>query len=663
MANDNTNDVTIEPAKIEFIQFHQPILKDGDYVITVAQSVQTIHDSKIPATTFQTQDNKFSVAGERFAFSPALISSVFPPEGSLGEHSNVLPHVILNRSTLPWERMANENREDVPWLALLLFDDSESVSSEIVNLSELTQPLNNNIKWHGVELERGQHEDDKVTVIEVKRSLLENMMPAESDLSWLSHVRQGKDINGNVSGDELALIIANRLPRNGGISTAHLVSIEGRYNNDAFDYQEASPDDLIRLVSLKSWSFACVDKKRVFKGLLENLDPYHNVADFNKQRSSLRLPPQNNAPPDAEKYLSMGGVPLPHFLRQGSKTASWYHGPLIPCENTSSIQLPARAADELLRYNPSNGMLDVTYAAAWELGRLLCLQSKKISISLYQWKRAHAQQQIQAEQRVLHAHLPGQDNAPESVDIPDDIASWFNDLSLLNGVPFNYLVPDERMLPKESIRFFLMDRLWVDCLLDGAFSIGRVTTSDHTLDKELDVSPATNPYEKISGCLLRSDVVSGWHSLIVDAYDDFYNIDPDKGGKKLKLLRMDRLSANILLCLFTGGEMKRVEVHQKPEALHFGFDVHENPPFNLYKTFRDDKGEELDDENGNPVEIEISTGSDVWQQEAQRSINISNLAGDIRQKLKLSSTESFTSAQFALQMIEGVEKVIFQVEN
>jgi hypothetical protein len=30
----------------------------------------------------------------------------FPPDGSLGEHSNVLPHIILNRSTLPWERPA-----------------------------------------------------------------------------------------------------------------------------------------------------------------------------------------------------------------------------------------------------------------------------------------------------------------------------------------------------------------------------------------------------------------------------------------------------------------------------------------------------------------------------------------------------------------------------
>lgn len=659
MANDNTNDA-MEPAEIEFIQFHQPVLKDGDYTITVAQSVQTIHDQKIPAATFQAHSS-FSVAGERFAFSPALISSVFPPEGSLGEHSNVLPHIILNRSTLPWERMANENREDIPWLALLLFDESESVTSKIVNLSELTQASNNSIKWPGVVLEKGQHEDDKVTIIEVKRSLLENIMTSQSDLSWLSHVRQGKDINGNVSGDELALIISNRLPQNGGISIAHLVSFEGRYNDGAFDYQNAGPDDSIRLVSLKSWSFACVDKKQDFKGLLENLDPYHNATDFDRRRSSLRLPPQDNTPHEAEKYLSMACAPLPHFLRQGSKTASWYHGPLIPCENTSSLQLPARAADELLRYNPSNGMFDVSYSAAWELGRLLCLQSKKISVSLYQWKRAHAQQQIQAEQRVLHSHLPGHENAPESVDMPDDIASWFDDLSLLNGVPFNYLVPDEQMLPKESIRFFRMDQFWVDCLLDGAFSIGRVTTSDHARDKNLNESPATNPYEKVCGCILRSDVVSGWPDLLVDAYDDFYNIDPDKGGAKLKLLRMDRLSANILLCLFTGGEMKRVEVHQKPEALHFGFDVHEDPPFNLYKTFRDDKGEELDDESGNPVEIEIGAGSHVWKQEANRSINVSNLASDIREKLKLSPTKIFTSAQFALQMIEGVEKVIYQV--
>jgi hypothetical protein len=712
MPDETTNNVDTEPAKIEFVQFHRPMLKDGNYTITVEQTVQT-HDSKIqPAKTFQAQ-SRFNVAGERFAFNPSLIYSVFPPEGSLGEHSNVLPHVILNRSTLPWERMADENREDIPWLALLLFDAMEAVKPRIMTLGELMEKSGNNIKWMGVTLETGQNEKDKVSVIEVEKDLLEKILPSADELSWLSHVRQGKNDKDELTGDELAVIIGNRLPRKGAISVAHLVSVEGMYDNGVFYYQEAKPGDLIRLVSLKSWSFACADKNQDFRGLLENLDPYFKrqldeskpypiEGGYNPQLSGLRLPPQKKTAPEAEKYLSKGAVPLPHFMRQGSKTISWYHGPLIPGENKSGrLSSPARAADELLRYNPSDGMFDVSYAAAWELGRLLALQSKKISIGLYQWKRAHVRQQKQAEQRALDSHLPEMGKPLDTVKIPADIISWFGGLSLLQGVPFNYLVPDERMLPAESIRFFRLDQLWVDCLLDGAFSIGRVTNSDHRQDQKFDKSPADNPnekvsenlppsdvesgwtdllieaydgpynidpdeggkrlklHEKVSGCLLRSGVVSGWTDFLVEAYDGPYNIDPDKGGKRLKLLRMDRLSPNILLCLFSGGEMNRVEVHQKPESLHFGFVDEELP---LFKIVRDDKGEEIQDAHGNPAKIVLDGGSNLWQQELTRSVKISKLAESVRLKLQPPPPpDKFTSAQFALQMIEGVEKVIFQV--
>src|SRR5688572_25972934 len=108
------------PGKIEFIQFHRPGLEDGDYEIVITHEVQTA-DGKVPPTSF-TVKKTFTVAGERFALNPADIHAVFPPEGSLGEHSNVLPHMILNRSTLPWEREAEKGKQDAPWLALLLFD-------------------------------------------------------------------------------------------------------------------------------------------------------------------------------------------------------------------------------------------------------------------------------------------------------------------------------------------------------------------------------------------------------------------------------------------------------------------------------------------------------------------------------------------------------------
>jgi hypothetical protein len=34
---------------------------------------------------------------------------------------------------------------------------------------------------------------------------------------------------------------------------------------------------------------------------------------------------------------------------------------------------------------------------------------------------------------------------------------------------------------------------------------------------------------------------------------------------------MERLSANVLICLFKG-KIKTLDIHQKPETLHFGLD-------------------------------------------------------------------------------------------
>ncbi|MGB3509599.1 MAG: hypothetical protein WBA93_10195, partial [Microcoleaceae cyanobacterium] len=515
----------------------------------------------------------------------------------------------------------------------------QSRTPKVITVRELQNFANNGVKFPQLALESGQHKNDKVTVIDVEQSLLKKILPTKEDLEYLAHVRQGTDNEGKLVGDELAVIIGNRLPKKGSISTVHLVSIEGRYKDSGFNFQDAGNNDYIRLVSLKNWRFACVDEKQSFKGLLTHI---------NRETSILRLPKVDNT--EAEKYLSMGYLPLPHFLRQGGKTFSWYHSPLITGNNpTDNITLPIRAADELVRYNPKNGMFDISYAAAWELGRLLALQSKNFSISLYHWKRSH-KQALKCVEAAIDSHLPFH-NLP-NIEVPDAIASWFTNLSLLKGVPFNYLVPDEQMLPVESIRFFWVDPLWVECLLDGAFSIGRVTTSDHAHDSSHPESPAANPHKKLTGILLRSDVVAGWPGLLVDGYDkavDNDNAIPDKD--KLPLLRMDRLSANVLICLFKG-EVKTVDIHQKPETLHFGLDS-------------DDEGEtfykELKNQNGQQIEPKVDPIP--WKDQNTRTINIVQFKKDIESTLPKDTFTSFTSAQFALEMIEGVEKVRFTMST
>ena len=622
----NNSNVTTQ---IEFVQFHQPGLPPGDYTITVQQNV-TIPSSSV-TDAFDIKKS-FAVYGDRFSLNPQVIHAVFPPDSSLGEHSNILPHIIFTRSTLPWERQAQSGNNDVPWLALLLFDDQEKPPLSVIALSELENPTGFSAKFPAVTLESGQQPTDLVAVIDVEKRLLQNLLPAPNvqTLAWLAHARIGTYADG--SQNELAVVIGNRLPARGATSTVHLVSLEGRYTNNSFDYQNANDTDLIRLVSLKNWSFTCVDEKQSFTGLLENLD--HTPG-------TLRLP--QNKQPAVEQYLAMGYTLLPHTFRESGKTFSWYHGPLVPLANTTEPVLPVQAADALVRYDSTNGLFDISYAAAWQLGRLLALQSKQLSINLFLWKRTHAQLLQQAEQQLLHAYLPLRlQPVVDTSELYQRIASWFAKLGLLQGIPFNYLVPDARLLPKEAIRFFQVDHLWVDYLLDGAFSIGRVTSADFTQDKAHvanNSSPASNPFDTVTGFLLRSDVVAGWPGLQANGYD--------KGNNELPLLRMDHLSPNVLLCLFDG-EIDSVAIHQKPETLHFGFDQTTAEPPTFYKILRNSQGNEQPDLRISPI---------PWLQEAQRIIDMSRLAQSIKQE---TNANSFTSAQFALQMIEGVEEVIFQ---
>lgn len=624
---------SIDSSKVEFIEYHLPAMESGVYRVRVEQSVS---GGAIPPTSPYATEIAFAVTGERFSYLASQdVFGVFPATGHVGDYQNVLPHVTLTRSTLPWERMPDGKSTGYPWLVLLLLRDSDFTKPsdkprpQVITLQELQR--SSTAKFPAFELEPGQDPNDKVTVIDVKKSLLAQILPRRSDLAYLAHVRQPKDGNGNPLGDELSTVLCNRLPQNGGSSTAYLVSVEGRYSASAgsFDYQGAGDNDRIRLVCLQSFTFSCPYEPLSFTEILAGLD--HTP-------STLSLPAGGNA--DANSRLSAGYVPMPHKLRQGDRTVSWYRGPLAPGslaatdQQTDMLSLPVRAADAILRYDSSSSMFDVSYAAAWELGRLLTLQNKGLSTALYNWKRSTAQSLWQDEQAVEHLPLEGPD--PTS-SVPDAVATWFQRLSLLQGIPFNYLVPDERMLPVESIRFFRIDPDWVECLLDGAFSIGRVTGKDMRQDK-----PSTTPYANLSGFLLRSSVVSGWPGLLVDGYDQVITDNTFVAGHApLKLLRMDRLSPNILFCLFDG-EVKTVDIHLAPETMHFGVDA----------ITGDVVTKKLRGEENKTVQV-------PWL--GDKNLGVIDIAGLVQQIQKVTNVRTYTSAQFALDMIEGVQKVRFVV--
>src|SRR5262249_16154623 len=72
------------------------------------------------------------------------------------------------------------------------------------------------------------------------------------------------------------------------------------------------------------------------------------------------------------------------------------------------------------------------------------------------------------------------DHDPDDGDhvTPGELRRFLGGLRLLEGVPFSYLVPDARLLPLESIRFFYLDRACTDAMTQGVLGVGTVTTAD-----------------------------------------------------------------------------------------------------------------------------------------------------------------------------------------
>jgi hypothetical protein len=184
--------------------------------------------------------------------------------------------------------------------------------------------------------------------------------------------------------------------------------------------------------------------------------------------------------------------------------------------------------------------------------------------------------------------------AKSAARMPASLANWLARLRLLYGVPFNYLVPDSRLLPMESARFFYIDRNFTDRLVDGALSVGKTTTREFaqaqathgTLravvdEEERVLRPQLRKDGSVkriiaaqtadlTGLLLRSRAVSGWPGMEIKAYRGTTEGEP--GGTPLKLLRMDRLAPDVMLCIFEGVPT-RVDVEEPREGIQFGVDL------------------------------------------------------------------------------------------
>ncbi len=547
-----------EPATgtaIRFADAHRPTMAAGDYTVSVRQSIDGHDDVGAAALTFR-------VAGPRLSLPPTAIRSVFPPDGSRGRFGDVLPHVILERSTLPWERSASEALEGAtpPWLALVVVPAAEEVIVAGA-LGGLRDAARQGGRPMSSAADEGEDPTTPVRVLRVPVALL----PRPSDLRWQAHVRGTEAATPAGMVLESAVLVAGRHLADGR-NRVHLVSLEGLYAGDeehlglSGDVTAATHVDL---VTLHSWDVTSqADDHHGFVELLRSLD--HGLLN--------RTPPSGAEA--AELYYRSGFAPLPHALRTGGSTTSWYHGPLVAIEAPElSMPLPARTADALLGYDATSGMLDVSYAAAWQLGRMLALQNDRVATAIYTWKRTVARSERHAAMRADHPDLPHLHTTAAGPG-PFPCTDWLvTALQRMGSVPFRYLVPDAEMLPPESFRFFTVDAQWIRCLIDGALSVGRTSEGDAADDAVLlrELASPGGPLDGMpqSGFLVRSNAVSGYPGLLVDAWTHGGSIGEAASGREpLAPLRIDHLAPTVLLVLLDG-RVSGVRLHLHPQTLHF----------------------------------------------------------------------------------------------
>jgi hypothetical protein len=127
---------------------------------------------------------------------------------------------------------------------------------------------------------------------------------------------------------------------------------------------------------LQSWKFS-VTGSGSFRDLMQGL----NVAMFGTV-----------ANPGHPPLTDSGHLPMDLQDRAGEPEKVFYRGPLTPFQLTRDPLGPYHSADQCLRANPETGGKDISYAAAFEVGRLLAASDKSLATALAQWRRdAYAQ--------------------------------------------------------------------------------------------------------------------------------------------------------------------------------------------------------------------------------------------------------------------------------
>jgi len=421
-----------------------PPLLDNSYRMSVSTTV-TVSGTNQP---LDPRDSFFNVEGPRFSLSPTEVAGVFPPRNGHGSFSETIPHIAILRRSLPWERDLDPKniigtpspipgvpapQGQVPWMALLLFEEGEytllpNQPLEQVVPSDVFQRL-------------GSPAGIKCDAIETGYSFLQSILPSKEELQLLAHVRHvnkdDRELSVEGSNGYFAVVMGNRLPNENAKCRACLVSLEERSDLVSKDppgdelifggiltsepghpviphlapvspvaavaareaafarsspgvFRPGIPTDrnigvigyfTTRLVLLYSWQFQTISTG-TFRDLMQGV----NVGLIGKV-----------ANPGHPPLTDTCHLPVSVDDRAGVSEKVLYRGPLVPFQLTRDPLGPYHSADQARRVTPETGAEDISYACAFEAGRLLASGDPRLSQELMRWRREAYKQSARSD--------------------------------------------------------------------------------------------------------------------------------------------------------------------------------------------------------------------------------------------------------------------------
>ena len=494
------SDTTATPWMFDALE---PGLTAGSYTLTAHHELKEDANAAAALTPRQEAKLTFSVSAPRLAFSPGDdVYGCSPPDGAAASYTHALPHVLLRRPSLPWEQTLDGDRYR-PWIALVLLDSEDLSEGGVRTMTGAELKAAGGVgvlsPWSadrlGAEMTPAEAEQS-VTVLEMKAERFRRVCPTFKELPLLAHVRR-VDLSGKSDGvfaaatsasggastpgapetGDFAALLANRTAREGD-NTALVISLEGWR---AWLESAASADTgKVRVVVLHAWRFRSQDR---------------GVGTFDAMVKELTVGPLRQ--PDLPASASLAGAfraghtPIAHRADGAPTPAlSWYRGPLVPARPAAydaSGEAFAEVAEE------HTGAPDISYAAAWQLGRMLALASASFGPAVRRWNHTKALDALGSRETVrgtlaeqMASYLTiagGEGGAGKGSAAFEDVrvvTEWLAALQLLHPVPLHYLVPSERLLPPESLRWFYIDGRWLDALTDGALSLGQQSLTPPT---------------------------------------------------------------------------------------------------------------------------------------------------------------------------------------